>query len=289
MPWGALGSAAIGAVGSLIGGHNASKSAEAQAALQYAHQKEFAQNGIRWKVADAKAAGIHPLAALGAQTVSYNPVGVQTDDKGISEALGRMGQGVSRAYEAKQMQIDRELDRKLKEAQINQVNAQTDAVKAQALASQQAIARTALPPPMPPVNAKKPGEAIPLPSDLNVSPTIQMEGFYMDEKGRKKGLIPSEELKGRTEDVFGVEWGPFVYSLVRDLYARLSGDSVAGHYWHGGFLDGEYKPWPRYEHHGKLSKEVRKAPIGVPYGNMIDTPYGRRLNYITVEFPSMKK
>lgn len=30
----------------------------------YQMQKEFAQNGIRWRVEDAKAAGLHPLAAL---------------------------------------------------------------------------------------------------------------------------------------------------------------------------------------------------------------------------------
>lgn len=37
-------------------------------------QREFAQNGIRWRVDDAKAAGLHPLAALGASSASYSPV-----------------------------------------------------------------------------------------------------------------------------------------------------------------------------------------------------------------------
>lgn len=41
---------------------------------QMAMQKQFAQLGIRWKVEDANAAGIHPLAALGANTMSYTPV-----------------------------------------------------------------------------------------------------------------------------------------------------------------------------------------------------------------------
>lgn len=36
-------------------------------------QKEFAQMGIRWRVDDAKAAGIHPLAAVGASGASYSP------------------------------------------------------------------------------------------------------------------------------------------------------------------------------------------------------------------------
>jgi len=36
-------------------------------------QKDFAQHGIRWRVEDAKAAGIHPLAAVGAAGASYSP------------------------------------------------------------------------------------------------------------------------------------------------------------------------------------------------------------------------
>lgn len=37
-------------------------------------QREFAQMGIRWRVDDARAAGIHPLAALGASGASFNPI-----------------------------------------------------------------------------------------------------------------------------------------------------------------------------------------------------------------------
>lgn len=36
-------------------------------------QKEFAQQGVRWRVEDARAAGISPLTALGAQPVSFSP------------------------------------------------------------------------------------------------------------------------------------------------------------------------------------------------------------------------
>lgn len=39
-------------------------------------QRDFAQHGVRWKVADAKAAGLHPLAALGANVSSPSPVSV---------------------------------------------------------------------------------------------------------------------------------------------------------------------------------------------------------------------
>ena len=41
----------------------------------YEDQKEFAKHGIRWRVEDAKAAGLHPLAALGAVGASFTPSG----------------------------------------------------------------------------------------------------------------------------------------------------------------------------------------------------------------------
>lgn len=59
-------------VDSIFGNDQADKQAELQ--------KEFAQNGIRWKVRDAQKAGIHPLYALGAQTTAYSPVSVGSTD-----------------------------------------------------------------------------------------------------------------------------------------------------------------------------------------------------------------
>lgn len=59
-------------------------------------QREFATMGIQWKVEDAKKAGIHPLAALGAQTHSYQPATV--GDSGVD--LLEMGQNISRAVQA---------------------------------------------------------------------------------------------------------------------------------------------------------------------------------------------
>lgn len=64
-------------------------------------QKEFAQTGIQWRVNDAKAAGIHPLAALGAQTHSFAPVSVGTVvEDGLASGVANMGQDLSRAIDA---------------------------------------------------------------------------------------------------------------------------------------------------------------------------------------------
>jgi gas vesicle protein len=79
-------------------------------------QREFAQNGISWRVADARKSGIHPLVALGASTHSPSAVAMGADFSGISSA----GQDISRAmqtafktpgrqaalYNAKVMELD---------------------------------------------------------------------------------------------------------------------------------------------------------------------------------------
>lgn len=57
------------------------------------YQKQFAQSGIQWRVADAEKAGVHPLYALGAQVTPYQSVG----DGGVGDALRSHGQDVSRA------------------------------------------------------------------------------------------------------------------------------------------------------------------------------------------------
>lgn len=82
-------------------------------------QYEFAQNGIRWRVEDAKRAGIHPLAALGAAGASSTPIaigpGYNVDhgrpDRGpdIGSSLAQMGQGLGRAMAATQTKVERQL------------------------------------------------------------------------------------------------------------------------------------------------------------------------------------
>lgn len=106
-----LGSAiggAIGGVGSIVGGIIGGNNAQAVAGMNYEAQKEFAQNGIRWKVEDAKRAGIHPLYALGASTQGYSPSGGYGGDFGISDAAAQFGQGFERAQQAKMTKEERE-------------------------------------------------------------------------------------------------------------------------------------------------------------------------------------
>lgn len=75
----------------------------------YEMQKEFAQNSIRWKTEDAIAAGLHPLAALGAQGYSASPSAVAGEaDHSRSELYSKMGQNIGRAISATQTQQERQ-------------------------------------------------------------------------------------------------------------------------------------------------------------------------------------
>jgi len=90
-------------------------------ANEIATQKEFAQNGIRWKMDDAKAAGIHPLAALGAPTASGGGTMITSQpDTSVSQGLQNMGQSVSRAIQSQRTAQERQL------ADLQLANAQAD-------------------------------------------------------------------------------------------------------------------------------------------------------------------
>lgn len=94
---GALLSGIVGAGANLLAGNKQEKANREAAERDIAHQKEFAQSGIQWKVADARKAGIHPAVALGAQTASFSPIGV--GDTG-TQHIAAAGQDISRAIDS---------------------------------------------------------------------------------------------------------------------------------------------------------------------------------------------
>lgn len=104
--------AAATIIGGLINKRAQSKANQANAqmaAQNIEQQREFAQNGVRWKVEDAKRAGIHPLYALGAQTHSFSPVSVGAGaETGLGDSFQNLGQDLSRAYQATRTNRERE-------------------------------------------------------------------------------------------------------------------------------------------------------------------------------------
>jgi len=136
--WGEIAGAAGSVIGSLFGKSEAEKNIKMQ--------KQFAQQGIQWKVADAKKAGIHPLYALGAQTHSFAPV--QT---GISENMASAGQSLGRAVDAYRSNGER-LDGFTKASQSLQLeNAKlnNDLLKQQLASNQATLNQPGTPPPAP--------------------------------------------------------------------------------------------------------------------------------------------
>lgn len=68
------------------------------ATVEFERQREFAQQGIGWRVADAQAAGVHPLYALGANVASYSPQ--QVGSSSNTAAMAQAGRGFGKAADA---------------------------------------------------------------------------------------------------------------------------------------------------------------------------------------------
>ena len=102
MVWPALLGGAMSGIGSAIGGaqqsdaiRDANKLNAEMTKQGFREARMFAQRGLRWRVHDARKAGIHPLAALGAQVSSPSGaiVGSQANTAAGS-AIANMGQDI---------------------------------------------------------------------------------------------------------------------------------------------------------------------------------------------------
>lgn len=98
-----------------------------QRAQNVEQQKEFAKNSIQWKVADAKAAGLHPLfgAGLSGSSFSPNPITVG-DGTSISARPGTPADGIQRRanQQAHPGELEKNQDARL-ERQANNDHAAT--------------------------------------------------------------------------------------------------------------------------------------------------------------------
>lgn len=122
--------AAISAVGSLISGNSATKAAEKQnrqqaraIAQQNEYTDEYNKNKIQWLVKDAKAAGLHPLAALGSSAAGSfaSPAaafgGQPVSGSAVGDAMQNFAAGMPPPVDP--------LTVELQKAQIANVNAST--------------------------------------------------------------------------------------------------------------------------------------------------------------------
>lgn len=121
-----------------IGGQMNRSSQDAYNAQQYqlaqqnmAQQREFAQHGVQWKVEDAKAAGINPLAALGASTTSFSPVSVGGEAPKPGDSFSGMGQDLQRAFKATSSAAMREEsdNSELRKLQLEKASLENDVLR----------------------------------------------------------------------------------------------------------------------------------------------------------------
>lgn len=201
-------------------------------------QNKLATHGIRMKVADAEAAGIHPLAALGATTPSggfgssfqINPRGPSNR---TSNALSGLGQDISRAAMATQTKDEREMAA-LQKTRANLENS----ILQQQLISATANNNRAVGPSLP-SNSDMPlltgqGNAFPTRSTAYINETpltrihsqpgrpAQEVGAVSDygysKTNRGLAIVPSKDAKDRIEDQFIPE---IMWSMRNQLMPNL--------------------------------------------------------------------
>lgn len=214
--------AAADALGGLLGNDQAKK--------DRSMQREFAQNSIQWKVADAKKAGVHPLYALGSMPITPSP---SSWDGGAS-SMSSMGQNISRALMANR---DRR-ERVAIAAEEARTRKQADALFDQQLRKNELdmeytrslIARNnsaQLGPPAP-STSPAPGSVVLGPARVEVgsigaperSPGAITDRQFQHRSGGGLGYVPSEQAKERMEDDAFQELGWFWRNNIMPNFER---------------------------------------------------------------------
>lgn len=201
-------------------------SALADKDIDRALQREFAQMGIRWRVGDAKAAGIHPIYALGGSGASYSPSPISLDvpksgtgtgsaayaasappsvGNPLGNALAAGGQDISRALMAvnTQLQRDTAFENTMKDLAIRKGTLELDA-----MVSQIARTRSQLGPPM---------QSVPEASKFEDRPKLMAGGYNWLTDPM---TVNAEDYEKRYGELSDFIFGPFI--LYRDVQKQIT-------------------------------------------------------------------
>jgi len=196
----------------LAGGAISDSGADERARQNIAAQREFAQNSVSWKVADARRAGISPLAALGASTSSFSNV-TGGDRSGIGEAVSDMGQDISRAATAYSTRGEKAVLAKGAALDLEKKGLENDLLRTElADKMRKTVATPGSPPGMPGPNVGIPGSGPEFPTTNIEAPKAETE------KRQKQFSILGANLLNdpwtsdaqHLENIFGDE-GPFAW------------------------------------------------------------------------------
>ncbi|AYQ58823.1 DNA pilot protein [Termite gut associated microvirus 2] len=173
-------------------------------------QEDMAKNGVRWRVADAKAAGIHPAYALGANLPSASP-SYQAGDFGF---LSDAGQHIGRAVQAKATAQERELSLQSAALQVENQQLQNDYLRSQIAVMNQPAQPPSLPSPLDRsvVSGQNAYQVNPAQVTASGGQPWQEAGAYNDVSFIRTpegfAMVPSSDAKQRIEDMFipEIQW-----------------------------------------------------------------------------------
>lgn len=247
--------ALIGAGASLLGGLMGKSSADKQMDMQ----KKFAKNAIQWKVEDAKKAGISPIYALGANTVSYSPTGVGDP---LGQGIANAGQDIGRAVNATATDGERSsaFSHAVQSLQLEGMKLDNEMKRAELVSKIATRNATGIPPPFPGLegtfiagqgNAEEP---------FRVQKTIaaSQPGMPESEAGKapeiawyesKTGSVPqipqalSESFEGEPLHLSGLQWflRNKIMPMASPAYFNPPYKAKANEYWTYNPILGQYE------------------------------------------------
>lgn len=196
--------------------------------FNYDMQKEFAQNSIRWKVQDAIAAGLHPLAALGASGYSASPSHITSPpDSSMGNMARSLGQNLGRAVSS----VMTEAEREMVNLNLERARTQNEILKE----NLNALKRT---------NTQGLGPPLPGGAEFSGDPHLQGQGDLPKAQGRDPRVIdepfrrpfsdPSNPAKeaGAIQDYQLVRTGNgYAVAPGRDVKQRIEDDWIAEQQW----------------------------------------------------------
>ncbi len=129
IPAAILAASAIAGSGAYFGGKSAGKAQKKAGKRNVRYQRQFAQQGVSWRVNDAMRAGLSPLAALGVSVPGFqSQVAPDAEGRGITRAASEMGQGIKGAALSTLQTKAVEADVGLKQAKTAMLGAQIAAM-----------------------------------------------------------------------------------------------------------------------------------------------------------------
>jgi len=237
---------ALSLAGGLIGSKQQADAVGDANANNAALQREFAQKGIRWRVEDAKAAGIHPLFAIGAPPISASPSYVAGDTgSSIASGMASFGQDIGRAIDVTRTGAERVA------AKMDALRLERGELENTLLRSQIAKLQAAPVPPMPsmvPTGLSPEAGVVVNPSDVSTGSSnsaarqpgqITTHQFTAPDRFGI-GLVPSKDMKDRMDD-------DFIASALWHLQNRLIAPPPPKEGWYWNLFTQRYQPLPYYK------------------------------------------